>query len=219
VVPFKRPDSRFVLSAISFTVGDLRKSKAPQPMPVDCKELGDQLVKTFSHQVMRVGQSIAHNYNGLFLELSVTALSTSHSGASDDASPGSTQTLLASANESQFGLFLSSTDVTFKKNAGANLKLTGNKVHKSVNQMVGVNFEELGIGGLNKEFSTIFRRAFASRTYSPGMIEKLGTQHVRGMMLYGPPGCGKTLIARQISRVLQGGGNGEDIREPKVVNG
>ena len=36
--------------------------------------------------------------------------------------------------------------------------------------------------------------------------------HVRGMLLYGPPGCGKTLIARQIGKVL-------NAREPKIVNG
>jgi len=37
-------------------------------------------------------------------------------------------------------------------------------------------------------------------------------------MLHGPPGCGKTLIARQISKVLQGSG-GESTREPKIVSG
>jgi len=39
-----------------------------------------------------------------------------------------------------------------------------------------------------------------------------GINHVRGMLLYGPPGCGKTLIARQIGKVL-------NAREPKIING
>lgn len=38
----------------------------------------------------------------------------------------------------------------------------------------------MGIGGLDTEFSSIFRRAFASRVFPPGLVEKLGIQHVKG---------------------------------------
>ena len=40
------------------------------------------------------------------------------------------------------------------------------------------------------------------------MVEKLGTQHVKGILLYGPPGTGKTLMACKIGQMLKG-------REPK----
>ena len=70
----------------------------------------------------------------------------------------------------------------------------------------------MGIGGLDKEFADIFRRAFASRVFPPEVLRKMGIKHVRGMLLYGPPGCGKTLIARQIGKAL-------NAHEPKVVNG
>jgi len=73
-------------------------------------------------------------------------------------------------------------------------------------------FEDMGIGGLDEEFSSIFRRAFASRVFPPGLVEKLGIQHVKGILLYGPPGTGKTLMARQIGKML-------NAREPKIVNG
>lgn len=38
----------------------------------------------------------------------------------------------------------------------------------------------MGIGGLDSEFGAIFRRAFASRVFPPGLVEKLGIQHVKG---------------------------------------
>lgn len=38
----------------------------------------------------------------------------------------------------------------------------------------------MGIGGLDSEFSNIFRRAFASRVFPLGLVEKLGIQHVKG---------------------------------------
>ncbi|KAF6021219.1 hypothetical protein EB796_020478 [Bugula neritina] len=74
------------------------------------------------------------------------------------------------------------------------------------------DFNKMGIGGLDDEFSTIFRRAFASRVFPPDLVEQLGMKHVKGMLLYGPPGTGKTLIARQIGKML-------NAREPNIVNG
>lgn len=94
-------------------------------------------------------------------------------------------------------------------------------------------FEDMGIGGLDTEFAAIFRRAFASRIFPPGLVDKLGIEHVKGevvrpcplrgvpgltlafrlgILLFGPPGTGKTLMARQIGKML-------NAREPKVVNG
>jgi vesicle-fusing ATPase len=58
------------------------------------------------------------------------------------------------------------------------------------------DFTKIGIGGLDKEFNTIFRRAFASRVFPPEIIQQLDMKHVRGILLFGPPGTGKTLMAR-----------------------
>ncbi|OON17780.1 hypothetical protein X801_06378 [Opisthorchis viverrini] len=74
------------------------------------------------------------------------------------------------------------------------------------------DFNQMGIGGLDKEFAAIFRRTFASRMFPPAVGKQLGLKHVRGMLLYGPPGTGKTLMARQIGKML-------NAREPKIVNG
>lgn len=70
----------------------------------------------------------------------------------------------------------------------------------------------MGIGGLDKQFAEIFRRAFNTRRYPASTIEKYGMNHCKGMILYGPPGTGKTLIARKIAAVL-------NCADPKVVNG
>jgi vesicle-fusing ATPase len=70
----------------------------------------------------------------------------------------------------------------------------------------------MGIGGLDKEISNIFRRAFTSRLFPSSYIEKMGIKHVKGILLYGPPGTGKTLIARTLAKAL-------NVAEFKVVNG
>lgn len=95
---------------------------------------------------------------------------------------------------------------------GLNLKASNRRPAANAILQPNFKFEDMGIGGLDKEFSAIFRRAFASRIFPPGLIEQLGIQHVRGILLFGPPGTGKTLIARRIGKML-------NAREPKVING
>jgi ATP-dependent 26S proteasome regulatory subunit len=56
------------------------------------------------------------------------------------------------------------------------------------------NFEKLGIGGLDDQFEQIFRRAFASRVFPPSVVERLGIRHVKGVLLFGPPGTGTHLL-------------------------
>lgn len=112
------------------------------------------------------------------------------------------------------GILTRHTQFTFFKDArtGVNLKPSNRRPAANAIIQPDFKFEDMGIGGLDAEFSTIFRRAFASRIFPPGLVDKLGIQHVKGMLLYGPPGTGKTLIARQIGKML-------NAREPKIING
>lgn len=54
---------------------------------------------------------------------------------------------------------------------------------------------ELGIGGLDQQFSEIFRGAFASRAAPPHVAKLMNIQHTKGILLYGPPGTGAPLAS------------------------
>lgn len=112
------------------------------------------------------------------------------------------------------GVLMQQTQIQFTKAQDSTIKLKGAAKGGPTTAIIqpDFKFEDLGIGGLDKEFSAIFRRAFASRIFPPALVEKLGIQHVKGILLYGPPGTGKTLMARQIGKML-------NAREPLIVNG
>ena len=91
------------------------------------------------------------------------------------------------------------------------------------------------VGGLQKEIDAIIRRVLDGRVLRPAQedagkngedltqtamsmaameaeeLAVLGLTPVRGLLLYGPPGCGKTALAREISKALRA-------RTPKIVS-
>lgn len=85
------------------------------------------------------------------------------------------------------------TGFIFDVQSGSNIVIGGqrNVAAPQLFKSKEFNFEKLGIGGLDLQFDQIFRRAFASRVLPPGVVDRMGIRHVKGVLLHGPPGTGK----------------------------
>jgi vesicle-fusing ATPase len=178
-------------------------------VPYDQDVLADAFVRQFENQVFAPGQQLLMDYKNIPLSIKVRTVQLYDLRMEKASAPSATMTA-----PNARGILTRQTVLTFYKDATSPIKLKGSARRPAANSIIAPDFkfENMGIGGLDAEFSSIFRRAFASRIFPPGLIDKLGIQHVKGILLYGPPGTGKTLIARQIGKMLNS-------REPKVING
>nr|CCA14283.1 vesiclefusing ATPase putative [Albugo laibachii Nc14] len=195
-----------ILASITFEIQQvLTQGQSNEPRTIDCEELKKEMVSQFTNQIFANGQLLVAGLNGVPLRLQCSA--------TEPINLDSKETSRTNSFAPSMGSLMDGTVIKFTKAKEAPIKLT-NQGSGGVRTVFKPDFDfsKLGIGGLDKEFNDIFRRAFASRLFPTDVIQKLGIKHVRGMLLYGPPGCGKTLIARKISQALTA-------KEPKVVNG
>lgn len=177
--------------------------------PYDQDELADLFTKSFQNQIFSPGQRLLLDVKNVPLAIAVKTVTLIDLSMQKQADEPPTR-----SDPAARGILTNQASIGFYKDAKSPIKLKGSNKRPAANAIISPDFkfEDMGIGGLDAEFSTIFRRAFASRIFPPGLIEKLGIMHVKGMLLYGPPGTGKTLIARQIGKML-------NAREPKIING
>mmetsp|Transcript_14221 Transcript_14221/g.40900 ORF Transcript_14221/g.40900 Transcript_14221/m.40900 type:complete len:736 (+) Transcript_14221:48-2255(+) len=200
VKPFRVPRG-YELGSCKIEVDFFQKPTADAPrVELKDEDLEKIIRERFKGQVLSSQQPVALDVNSSLLKLVVLGLAPIDLG--DDAS----------AKKVQAGLLADHTEIDFQNGSSGKLHVLSNKVQQRSIFRPDFNFEELGIGGLDKEFGNIFRRAFAARVFPPHVIRDLGINHVRGMLLHGPPGTGKTLIARQLAKFLKAA-------EPKIVNG
>ncbi|XP_066992655.2 vesicle-fusing ATPase 1 [Anabrus simplex] len=188
---------------------DFLQKKTTTLEPYNTDQMAREFILQFSGQAFTVGQQLAFS----FLDKKLLGLVVKSLEAADLSAIKAGQE--AKPMKTKMGRCLGDTMIQFEKAENSSLNLVGSAKGKVQRQSI-INpewdFQKMGIGGLDKEFNAIFRRAFASRVFPPEIVEQLGCKHVKGILLYGPPGTGKTLMARQIGTML-------NAREPKIVNG
>ncbi|KAI1159373.1 P-loop containing nucleoside triphosphate hydrolase protein [Nemania serpens] len=196
------------LGSLNLEIGFASKTKRVDA-PYDEDELSKIFIDTCQNQVLTPGQRILMNVRNIPLSIQVKTV-----GLVDLAMTSDESGKQLSREGSARGILTSQTRVLFHQDSKGDFKLKPSMSKPNANAILSPDFkfEDMGIGGLGNEFSTIFRRAFASRVFPPGLVARIGIPHVKGMLLYGPPGTGKTLIARQIGKML-------NARPPKVING
>jgi vesicle-fusing ATPase len=194
------------LGSLDVEVGFASVRKVTE-VPFDQDVLADVFTRFFNNQIFAPGQLLLMDYKNIPLLFTVKTIQVVDLSMQKEGPP-------PTSNPGARGILTQQTTMAFYKDAKSPIKLKASTKRPAANSIIAPDFkfEDMGIGGLDTEFSAIFRRAFASRIFPPGLIEKLGIQHVKGILLFGPPGTGKTLIARQIGKMLNS-------REPKVING
>ena len=156
-----QPKKMVALSSAAIEVDFVVKKAGRTMVTVDGPELSAFLTQRFGQQYLTTGQQFAAEFQGnnyVFTVASLEAVAI-ETGSGDKVGRG---------------MLVPQTQLLLSKAAGTPIQLSGLETQsRSTMFKADFSFEKMGIGGLDKEFSDIFRRAFASRVFPAAVIKKM----------------------------------------------
>lgn len=161
---------------------------------IDEKLIIDKFLATYKNHFVGTGQEFFMNVEATDLVLKV-----------------SEHEFIDGKTTMHYGMCFEETNLEFKSKS-MDLKIASASMKEKNIFSQKFKFEDIGVGGMDKEITEIFRRVFATRRLPPSVLAKYGKSHVKGVLLYGPPGTGKTLIAKELAKCLNS-------VKPLIVNG
>ncbi len=176
VSPHRFDDARDLVGAMVLHVDFFNKKKVSQE-PFDTDAMAKEFLQQFPSQAFTVGQPLVMQFqNKPLLAITVGEIQLADISALKQGKE-------SKMTKASCGKSFPNMDLVFEKAEGSSIVLTGKSKGKVVRQSIinpDWDFSKMGIGGLDKEFNAIFRRAFASRVFPPEIMEQLGCKHVKG---------------------------------------
>ncbi|GAA6111558.1 N-ethylmaleimide-sensitive factor b [Tachysurus ichikawai] len=164
--------SKQYIGTVSLEIDFLQKKNADSNS-YDSDKMAIEFIQSFNSQAFCLGQQFVLSFcDKLFLLVVKDMEAMDPSILKGESS--------SKKNKIEVGLLHGNSQVIFEKAESSSIILIGKAKSRGARQSIinpDWNFERMGIGGLDKEFSDIFRRAFASRVFPPDIVEQMAFCH------------------------------------------
>ncbi|TFK02077.1 coiled-coil domain-containing protein 77 [Platysternon megacephalum] len=174
VSPYTFDKTKQCIGTMTIEIDFLQK-KSIDANPYDTDKMAAEFIQQFNSLAFSVGQQLVFSFNDKLFGLLVKDIE----GMDPSILKGEPGT--SKKQKIDVGLVVGNSQVAFEKAENSSLNLIGKSKTKENRQSIinpDWNFEKMGIGGLDREFSDIFRRAFASRVFPPELVEQMGCKHL-----------------------------------------